>query len=157
MPSGSWRRDLLAASHVLERLEQRVAGNDVEREQKMLDRGVLVAESAHLLEGLVEHAAERRRSLRLRGSARDRGLVAQTRLRLSAQLRGAVARAVDERSRQLLLEQRHGQVIWRQLGIARSARELLRCGDGLLRLEGQAIEVHRASDRSLATVCCKAG
>ena len=55
---GILRRDVLPAADVLERLEQRVTRDDVEREQEVLDRGVLVAERAHLLEGLVEHSAE---------------------------------------------------------------------------------------------------
>ena len=132
---GILARDLLAAPHVLERLEQRVTRDDVEREQEVLDRGVLVAQSAHLLEGLVEHAAERRRGLRLRGAARDRGLVPHACLCLGTQLRGAVARTVDERSWQLLVEQRDRQMVRRELGIAGAARELLRRGYCLLRLE----------------------
>ena len=47
---GILRGDLLPAAHALERLEQRVARNDVEREQEVLDRDELVAELAHLVE-----------------------------------------------------------------------------------------------------------
>ena len=83
-----------------------------------------------------------RRGLRLRGAARDRGLVPHACLCLGAQLRGAVARAIDERSRQVLLEQRDRQVIRRELGIAQPARKLLRARDRLLRLECQLVEVH---------------
>ena len=52
------RRHLLASPHSLQRLEQRVAGNDVEREQKMLDRDELVAQLAHRIAGRIEHTAE---------------------------------------------------------------------------------------------------
>ena len=45
---GILRRDLLAAADVLERLEQRVARDDVEREQQVLDRDELVTELPHL-------------------------------------------------------------------------------------------------------------
>ena len=77
----------------------------------MLDGGVLVTELAHLLEGVVEHPTEGGRGLRLRGSARDGREVAKARLRLGAQLGGAVARAVDERPRELLVEERDRQVV----------------------------------------------
>jgi hypothetical protein len=54
-----------------------------------------------------------------------------------------VARALDERSRELLVEERDRQVVGRQLGVACAARELLRTGDGLLRLQGQPVEIHQ--------------
>ena len=84
VPLGILRSDILPAADVLERLEQRLTRDDVEREQEVLDRGVLVAQSAHLLEGLVEHSAERRRGLRLRAAARDRWLVPHACLCLGA-------------------------------------------------------------------------
>jgi hypothetical protein len=45
-------------------------------------------------------------------------------------------------ARQLLVEQREQQVLGIELGIARAARQLLRCGDGFLSLDGQLVEVH---------------
>ena len=54
---GILRGDLLSAAHALERLEQRVARDDVEREQQVLDRDELVAELAHLVERGVEDAS----------------------------------------------------------------------------------------------------
>jgi hypothetical protein len=50
--------DTLAAAHLRQRLEQRVARQHVEREQQVLDRDELVVELPHLLLGPVEHAAE---------------------------------------------------------------------------------------------------
>ena len=47
---GILRRDLLPAAHVLQRLEQRFARDDVEREQQVLDGDELVAERPHLVE-----------------------------------------------------------------------------------------------------------
>ena len=88
---GILRGDLLPAPHSLERLEQLVARNDVEREQEVLDRDELVAELAHLVEGAVEDAAEPRRRLRLPAAGDGRQL-RETRLRLGAQRSRAVAR-----------------------------------------------------------------
>ena len=68
---GILRRNLLPASHPLERTEKRVPRDDVEREQEVLDGDELVAEGAHLVERRVEHAAEARGRLRLRRAARD--------------------------------------------------------------------------------------
>ena len=70
------------------------------------------------------------------------GLVAQSRLGFGAQLCGAVATPVDQRPRQLLVEESDRQVIRRELGIAASSRELLRGCHGLLGLERQLLEVH---------------
>ena len=95
--------------------------------------------SSNALSSTREKAARRPR---LRRVARDRRQVAQPRLRLGAQLGGAVAGAVDERPRQLLVEERDRQVVGRELGIAAAARELLRGRDGLLGLERQLVEVH---------------
>ena len=139
---GILRGDVLPASHVLQRLEQRFPRHDVERQQEVLDGGVLVPEAAHLLERLVEYPSEGRRGLRLRRFARDRGLVSQPRLGLGAQLRGAVAASVDERPRQFLLEESDREVVGRELGIAAATRELLRSCDGLLGLERQLLKVH---------------
>ena len=138
---GILRGDLLPAPDLLERLEQRVARNDVEREQQVLDRDELVAELAHLVEGAVEHAAEPRRRLRL-PAARDGRQLREPRLCLGAQRSRAVAGAVDERPRKLLVEERKRQMVGRELGIAGAARELLRAGDGLLALECQLLKVH---------------
>ena len=108
---GILRRDLLPAAHVLQRLEQRVARDDLEREQEVLDRDELVSERAHLVERAVEHAAEAGRRLRLRVAARDRRLLREARLGLGAKLGGSGAGAIDERSRQLLVEERDREVV----------------------------------------------
>ena len=108
----------------------------------MLDGRVLVAQAAHLLERSVEDAPEGGRCLRLCSAARDSGLVPQSRLGLGAQLRGAIAAPVDQRPRQLLLEESDRQVVRRQLGIAAASRKLLRGCHGLLGLERQLLEVH---------------
>ncbi len=51
-------------------------------------------------------------------------------------------RVRDERARQLLVEQREQQVLGVELGIAKTARALLRGGDRLLALHRQLVEVH---------------
>ena len=141
---GILRGDLLSAPDSLERLEQLVARDDVEREQEVLDRDELVAELAHLVEGAVEDAAEPRRRLRL-PAAGDARQLREARLRLGAQRSRAVAGAVDERPRELLVEERERQMVGRELGIAGAARELLRGGDRLLALECQLLKVHVSS------------
>ena len=138
---GILRRHLLAAADALQRLEQRLARDDVEREQQMLHRDELVAELPHLVERPVEDATDRRRRLRL-SAARDRRQLTHARLRLRAQRRGAVPGTVDERPRQLLLEERDRQVVGRELRVARAPRELLGARDRFLRLERQLVEVH---------------
>jgi hypothetical protein len=135
-------RDLLAAANLLERGEQRVARNDVEREEEMFDGDVLVPERAHLVERLVEHAVQACRNLRLDVPARHRGLLAEPRLGFGAQVGGAVSGAVDERARQLLVEKRNRQMIRCQLGVAATASQLLRRRDSLLRLDGELLEIH---------------
>ena len=142
---GILRRHLLAAAHALERLEQRVAGHDVEREQEVLDRDELVTELAHLVERGVEDAAEARRRLRLRAASGHGRELPDARLGLGAKRRGAVAGTVDEGARQLLVEERQREMVGRELGIARAPRELLRGGDRLLALECQLLEVHVSS------------
>ena len=143
---GILRRHLLPAAHLLERCEQRVARDDVEGEQQVLDRGELVAERAHLVEGLVEDARERGGCPRLRAASPD--TVGRLRSRASASARSsarAVPGAIDERPRQLLVEERDRQVIGRQLGIAGAARELLRGRDRFLALQCQLVEIHVSS------------
>jgi hypothetical protein len=116
--------------------------HDLEREQEMLDRDVLVAELLHFVEGPVEHARQARRHLRLRGHARHGRLLREPRLRFGAELRHVLARALDEGPRQLLVEQRDQKVVRSELRIARAARQLLRSAERLLRLHRQAVEVH---------------
>ena len=75
---GILRRHALAAAHLLERGEQRLARDDVESEQEVLDGDELVAERLGLLEGVVEDAPERRRRLRLRAAAGDGRLLPES-------------------------------------------------------------------------------
>ena len=58
---GILRRDALAAAHLLQRAEQRLARDEVEREQEVLDRDEVVVELPRLVEGVVQHLAEGRR------------------------------------------------------------------------------------------------
>ena len=97
-------------------------GDDLEREQQVLDRDEVVAERPRLVEGLVEHAAERCAGLRL-GAAGDRRLLPEAGLGLAAQRLRARAGALDDRPRQLLVEKRDRQVVGRQLGIARAGAQ----------------------------------
>ena len=133
MPSGScdvtrWppRTSLSAASSC-------VARDDVEREQQVLGRDVVVLELLRLVVGAVEHLARTRRDdLRLLLRALDRGLRARASPRPARAALGARSGA-RERLRQLLVEQREQQVLGVELRVAAPARQLLRGGDGLLR------------------------
>src|SRR5262245_46117220 len=110
----------------------------------MLDRHELVVEGAHLVERAVEDAAQRGRRLWL-PATRDRRELAETRLGLGTERVGPVARTVDERPRELLIEQRDRQVVGRELRVAGAPCHLLGGGDGLLALECQLVEVHVSS------------
>ena len=131
-PSGSCEVTFCPPRTPCERLEQRVARDDVEREQEVLDRDELVAELPHLVERAVEGAGEACGGLRLAAAGHGRQLT-EARLGLGAQRVGAVSGAIDERARQLLVEQRDHQVVRRQLGVAGAPRDLLSGGDRLLR------------------------
>ncbi len=91
-------------------------GHDVEREQEVLRRDVLVLELLRLVEGAVEHLRELRADLRLLLRALDAGLLGERRLGLRAQRVGIG----DELARQLLVEQREQQMLGIELGIAHS-------------------------------------
>ena len=111
-------RDALAAAHLLEPREQLVARDDVEREQQVLGRDVLVLELARLVVGAVEDARERAPRPAAAARALDGRLAAQRRLGLGAQLGGVR----DQLLRQLLVEQREQQVLGIDLRVARGAR-----------------------------------
>ncbi len=132
-------RDALAAAHVLDPREQLLARDDVEREQEVLGRDVVVLELPRLVGGPVEHARERGAGGRLLRRALDRRHRGELRLRLGAQRHGVR----DELLHQLLVEQRQQQVLGVELGVARPARKLLRGRDGLLALDRQLVEVHQ--------------
>ena len=118
--------------------EQLVARDDVEREQEVLRRDVLVLQLLRLVEGAVEHLRELRADLRLLLRALDARLLGERRLGLRAQRVGVG----HELARQLLVEQREQQMLGIELGVAVPARELLRCRDGLLGLDRELVEVH---------------
>ena len=138
-------RDALSAADARERLEQLVARDEVEREQQVLDRDVLVAERAHLVLRLVDRAVERGRRARLLAGARDRRLLPQARLGFGPDRFCVGSRTLDEGARQLLVEQRDRQVVGCQLRVAHPARKLLRARDGLARFQCQLVEVHVSS------------
>ena len=114
-------RDALAAAHLLDPLEQRVARDDVQREQEVLHGDVVVAEVAHLLLGLVEHARERGRDGGLLSGALDRRPRRKLLLGVGAQL-GSVR---NELLRQLLVEEREQQVLGVDLWVAGAPGALL--------------------------------
>ena len=142
---GILRRDPLAAADVLEARQQVVARDDVEREQEMLGRDVLVLELAHLVLGAVEHSGERGRRGRLLRRALQGGQAREVGLGLRAHVRGLLA---EQRLRQLLVEQREQQVLGQHLGVPAAARQLLRGGDRLLGFHCQPLEVHVLGIRS---------
>ena len=129
-----------------------VARDDVEREQQVLGRDVVVLHPLRLVGGLVEHARERGRDARLLLRALDRRLAAQRGLGLRAQRR----RVGNELLRQLLVEQREQQVLGVELGVAHPARELLRGRDGFLGFQGELVKsIIRPSVRGV--VVCDTG
>jgi hypothetical protein len=132
------RRDALAAPDLLDLLLELVPRDDVEREQQVLGRDVLVLHAPGLVEGPVEDVTDRARDLRLLRAALDRRLRPQRRLRLRAQAR----RVGDELLRELLVEEREQQVLRVEFGVSHAARKLLRCCDRLLGFQGQFVEVH---------------
>ena len=134
---GILRGDALAAAHLLDPREDLVARHGLEREEEVLGRDVVVLELAPLVVGAVEHPRERRRDVRLllrrparsaarRASAPPRRAARASRRRAP----GRAARAAGGRG---------------DLGVAAPARELLRGGDRLLRLDGQPVEIHVCS------------
>ena len=82
---GILRRDATAAAHLLDARLEHVARNDVEREQQVLGRDVVVLHALRLVLGLVEDARERGGHGRLLLRALDRRLAADRRLGLRAQ------------------------------------------------------------------------
>ena len=137
------RGDALRAAHLLQRLEERVPRDDVEREQQVLGRDELVLELAHLLLGVVEHLGERGRDARLlSGCALDGRLCGEHRLGAGAHVGDRRSGTLDERARQLLVEQREHEVLRVDLGVAAPAGQLLGGADRFLRLDGQPVEVH---------------
>ena len=124
---GILRRDALRAAHVLECSEQCVARRDLEREEQVLGGDVLVLEPAHLLLGAIEDAREVGRRLRLLRRALHRRLLRKLRLALGAERLHRLACPLDERPRQLLVEEGDAEVLGVDLGITAPARELL-CG-----------------------------
>src|SRR5207253_7984705 len=124
----------LVAAHVLDPRERLVARDDVEREEEMLRRDVVVLELPTLLVGLVEHAGERRGNTGLLLAALYRGARIELLLRFRAQ-----ALPIRE---QRLVEQPEQQVLGIELGVAAAPRVLLRGRDRLLCLDRQLVEVH---------------
>ena len=120
--------DALAAADRLDLRLELVARDDVECEQQVLGRDVLVLHPARLVEGLVEHLAERARDVRLLRGALDRRLGAERRLGLRAEAR----RVRHQLLGKLLVEQREQQVLGVELRVAHPARQLLRGCDRLL-------------------------
>ena len=142
---GILRGHPLGAAHVLQRCEQRVARDDVEREQQMLGRHVVVLERAHLVLSAVEQLRERSRDLRLLLRSGDRRLCGEGRFRLPAEGVHGRARALDEGARKLLVEQGEQEVLGIELRVAVPAGELAGRGNGLLRLDRQLPKVHVSS------------
>jgi hypothetical protein len=131
----------LPAAHALQRLEQRRARDNVEGEEHVLHRDELITELAHLVERAIENAAEPRGRLRLT-AARDRGQLTKAGFRLCTKLAGAVAGAVHECPRQLLVEEGDDEMVGSELRVAGPPRELLCGSDGLLRFQRELLKVH---------------
>ena len=136
---GILRGDALAAAHRLDLRLELLARNDVEREQQMLGRDVVVLHALRLVDRLVEDARERRQDCGCCWPPSIRRIRSEPSFGLGAQRVGIR----HELPRQLLVEQREQQVLGVELGVAAPARELLRGRDGLLGLDRQLVEIHQ--------------
>jgi len=115
-----------------------IARNDIEGEQEMLGRDVVVLHPLRLVGGLVEHARKGGGNVGLLLHPLDGRLGVQSSLGLRPQLGGVG----DELLRQLLVEERKQQMLRVELGVPHAASKLLRGRDGLLALDRQLVEVH---------------
>ena len=136
------RRDPLPSTHILQRRQNRLARRELEREQEMLDRDVLVIERLCLCERIRKDCLEATSSLRLCVRARHRRQRPKAHLRRREDRLDVGAGAANQRSRQLLLEQRNRQMVGRQLGIPGALRKRLGTSDCLAGFDGQLVEVH---------------
>ena len=137
------RGDPLRAADLPQGVEERVPRNDVEREEEMLGRDELVLELPHLLLGVIEHLGERGRDARLlSGCALDGRLCGEHRLGAGAHVGDRGSGTLDERPRELLVQEREHEVLRIDLGVAAPAGQLLGGADSFLRLDGQPVEVH---------------
>ena len=134
---GVLRRDALPATNGLDLRLELVARDDVERKEQVLGRDIVVLHATCLVGGVVEHARERRRDVRLLLHALHRRLRAERSLGLSAKL----SRVRHELLRELLVEEREQQMLRVELGIAHAACKLLRCRNSFLAFECQLVEV----------------
>ena len=128
------RGDALASAHRLDLRLELIARHDVQCEQEVLGRDVVVLHALRFVGGLVEDARERGRDVRLLLHPLDGRLRAERCFGLQAEL----GRVGHELLRQLLVEEREQQVLRVELGVAHPARKLLRRRDGLLALESSA-------------------
>ena len=108
----------------------------------MLRRDILVVHRPRFVLGAVQHLREFGRGAGLLRGALHRRLLRELRLALGAKGIHRLARALDERARELLVEERDAEVLGVDLGVAAAARKLLRGGDRLSRLDRQPVEVH---------------
>ncbi len=136
------RRDALRAAHLLQGVEQGITRNEVEREQQVLCRHELVLELAHLVLGAVEQLGQRGRGTGLLLDAADARLLRERSLGLGTKGGHGRAGTLDERARQLLVEQREHEVLGIDLRVAAAPRELVRACDGLLGLDRERLKVH---------------
>ena len=133
------RGDALAAAHRGDLRLELLTRHDVEREQQMLGRHVVVLHALRLVERPVEHLRELRRHTGLLLRTLDARLRRERRLGLRAQRFGVG----NELARQLLVQQCDEEMLGIELGVAVPACELLRSRDGLLRLDRQFREIHQ--------------
>jgi hypothetical protein len=121
------RRDPLAAAHLLQRREQLLARERRRARAAGARSRRTRPRASSPRRGAVEHLAERVRDLRCRFSAPCiEGLPRRRSSAAGAQGVRRGARALDDRARQLLLEQREQQVLGVNLRVAGAARKLLR-------------------------------
>ena len=135
-------RHALAPAYLLQGAQELVAWDELERQYEMLDRHELIAKCLCLGKRTTENLLEALPSLWLgvrTGNAREG---AQPRLCLGPDRALIGARSLDERPRQLLLEQRHSEVVACHLRVAGATRELLRACHGLAGLDRELVEIH---------------
>src|SRR5947208_2726948 len=111
----------------------------------MFDGNEFILHGARFIRSAVQGLRKRRRDAGLLGRALQARPRREPLLGFRAQRGRRRTCALDQRLRQVLVEERKQQMLGVQLGIARAARQLLGACDGLLALKGESAEIHLSS------------
>src|SRR5207247_5633428 len=113
-------------------------------QEKVLGGDVLVLEVLRRFEGGIEHFPQRRRDERLRGFTANLGELRNLRGHLGFDRGRIESELVEDRSNDssLLAQQRHEQMLRRDLRVSSAAGEVLRFDARFLRLARKLVEIH---------------